>query len=493
MSTEGTTTTAVWTVGCGHDGRLGHGDEVNRSTWKRIARMSNDSVGAPRAIAAGGFHTFVICQRGVLAYGFNEDGQLGLGDRVSRKTPVVVDFFGDGSGVVSISCGSYHTAALMADGSLYVTGKNGNGQLGLGDTDFRHRFTKVTSIDNARVLNVSCGSYHTLACVAPTDGVAVLMACGRGDYGELGYDPDPWDVAAQREQSIKNLVVARAHASSHLAGSSPRGGGDSGGTAAAPMIKFKAPKPAVKRRDPFFRTTLSIVKLPFEIVPESYYSHFASPAEGDGIDTVPALVRAAGDALPHLPDSTTVKAMYNHSAFRGIGSRAWWSFGCYYCDAIEDITSSVPRLLLPPTGAASPVAGVHAVEEAFFCWTETGDIYVRGKGLLTATGDEDGSGWCSDWTMVLLPPCVAQAQHRRIEWMRGSTQVWVKFIVTNDGEGSPDNRSVVFLAAGDNYFGQLATADENCCPRFVEIKTPPGRILDLQPGHRHTALLVEEA
>ena len=42
----------------------------------------------------------------------------------------------------SISCGAYHTMVLMTDGTLYATGNNGNGQLGLNDTTRRTIFTQ---------------------------------------------------------------------------------------------------------------------------------------------------------------------------------------------------------------------------------------------------------------------------------------------------------------------------------------------------------------
>jgi hypothetical protein len=59
--------------------------------------------------------------------------------------------------VAQVSCGGAHTAILKTDGSLWMCGDNGDGQLGDGTTTDKSKPVKVMS----NVKSVSCGSYHT--------------------------------------------------------------------------------------------------------------------------------------------------------------------------------------------------------------------------------------------------------------------------------------------------------------------------------------------
>ena len=94
-------------------------------------------------------HTFILLNDGtVYSTGSNSYGQLGLGNanNINTFTKVNID------NVKSISCGSYHTFILKNDGTVYSTGSNINGQLGLGNTTNRTTFTKV-NIDNVKSTN----------------------------------------------------------------------------------------------------------------------------------------------------------------------------------------------------------------------------------------------------------------------------------------------------------------------------------------------------
>ena len=84
--------------------------------------------------------------------------------------------------VIDVSCGYSHTAILKADGSLWMCGSNGSGQLGNGITS-RYDIAQSTPIkimDNVKA--VSCGHDHT--AILKTDGS--LWMCGNNYYGQLG-------------------------------------------------------------------------------------------------------------------------------------------------------------------------------------------------------------------------------------------------------------------------------------------------------------------
>ncbi|GHT76073.1 hypothetical protein FACS1894124_8090 [Spirochaetia bacterium] len=60
-----------------------------------------------------------------------------------------------GKNIKAIAAGWYHTVALDTGGSVWVTGRNNYGQLGLNDTANRIGFTKVTSLNGKTVTAIA--------------------------------------------------------------------------------------------------------------------------------------------------------------------------------------------------------------------------------------------------------------------------------------------------------------------------------------------------
>ena len=96
------------------------------------------------AVAAGAMHSLVLTESGeVYAWGDNDDGQLGLGDREERLTPTKVEGLPK---VKAIAAGGGYSLALTESGEVYAWGNNAIGQLGLGDREERLTPTKVTDL-----------------------------------------------------------------------------------------------------------------------------------------------------------------------------------------------------------------------------------------------------------------------------------------------------------------------------------------------------------
>jgi len=108
--------------------------------------------------------------------GYNFYGTLGLGDNLQKtsfqRNNDNIDLW------KQLSCGYAHTVAIKKDdGSLWGTGLNANGQLGLGaDLDNKNIFTLI---DPGEWTQVACGGYATLAIKA--DGT--LWATGKDALG----------------------------------------------------------------------------------------------------------------------------------------------------------------------------------------------------------------------------------------------------------------------------------------------------------------------
>ena len=83
----------------------------------------------------------------VFCSGYNKFGELGIGSM--KKTTVFEEIRGISSNISQIASGNFHTMILLTDGRLLGYGYNYFGQLGLGDTKNRSVFEKIT---NARRL-----------------------------------------------------------------------------------------------------------------------------------------------------------------------------------------------------------------------------------------------------------------------------------------------------------------------------------------------------
>jgi uncharacterized repeat protein (TIGR01451 family) len=127
------------------------------------------------AIAGGVGQSLALKSDGsVLAWGFNHDGELGNGDATgaTQLSPVAVSGFGNGSGVIAIAAGHFHSLALKSDGTEWAWGNNIFGQLGNGGA-VGAQATPVTTPVQVSNLNgavtIALGNFadHSLAIVQP--------------------------------------------------------------------------------------------------------------------------------------------------------------------------------------------------------------------------------------------------------------------------------------------------------------------------------------
>lgn len=188
-------TLAAW--GSNDSGQLGDGTTTNRSDPVAVDQTGVLSGKTVVSIAAGESFSLALCSDGtVVSWGFNGYGQLGNGTTVSSSVPVAVNTSGDLSGktVSSISAGGNHSVAVCTDGSMVAWGRNGNGQLGVGNTSNtsvpRPVYTHIT-LAGKSVIHAAAGDIHTLALCS--DGT--MAAWGWNAVGCLGIG-NTADVAA---------------------------------------------------------------------------------------------------------------------------------------------------------------------------------------------------------------------------------------------------------------------------------------------------------
>ncbi|GBG27678.1 RCC1 and BTB domain-containing protein 2 [Hondaea fermentalgiana] len=140
----------------------------------------------------------------VYAWGRGEDGQLGLGDACDQYKPRLIESLSEKK-VSSVVCGSGHTVVLSRDGEVFTWGRGDDGRLGHGDQGWKHEPRLVAAIKTKIVAQVTCGSYHTAAV---TDA-GELYTWGGGMYGKLGHGNENGHSIPRKVESLKDKCVVQ--------------------------------------------------------------------------------------------------------------------------------------------------------------------------------------------------------------------------------------------------------------------------------------------
>ena len=109
----------IYSWGCGHSGRLGHGDEEDVLVPKEIHGIER---GKPIFISAGESHSGCITDRlSVYTWGNGSYGRLGHGFDSNERRPKYIEDF-EGIECTYISCGAFHTLVSTGTGVVYAFG-----------------------------------------------------------------------------------------------------------------------------------------------------------------------------------------------------------------------------------------------------------------------------------------------------------------------------------------------------------------------------------
>ena len=172
IKTDGT----LWTWGYNGDGNLGLGDTTNRSSPVQVGSDTNWS----KVQGSDYSSTIALKTDGTLwAWGYNYYGHLGLGDTTSRSSPTQVGLSTNWSKINSSS--SALTLAIKTDGTLWSWGYNGDGNLGLGDTTNRSSPVQVGTLTTWAEIGSNEGDN---SFAIKTDGT--LWSWGYNGNGTLG-------------------------------------------------------------------------------------------------------------------------------------------------------------------------------------------------------------------------------------------------------------------------------------------------------------------
>lgn len=175
LSNDGT----LYAAGDGGDGQLGSGTFNDNAAFTKV----NFSGGSIKDIVGGNFNAFILTTAGkVFAAGFNDYGQLGMGDDENHVNFTAVRSL-DKYQIAEISCGGNHTLVRTTDGKLLASGSDQYGQLGGKGSKFKFTEIKLpTGVAAADLMQVAAGRESSFILTRS----GVLYAAGKNEEGQLG-------------------------------------------------------------------------------------------------------------------------------------------------------------------------------------------------------------------------------------------------------------------------------------------------------------------
>jgi E3 ubiquitin-protein ligase HERC3 len=153
---------------------------------------------AVRVVGGSGLHLCALLDNGsVKCWGYNTQGQLGLGDMVERGSmpnqmgdslPAVA--LGSGRSAVNVAVGEAHACALLDDGQVKCWGRNESGELGTGQPLYRGDLPNTMG-DALPVVDLGPGRTARSIATGRAFSCALLdnadIKCwGANNYGQLG-------------------------------------------------------------------------------------------------------------------------------------------------------------------------------------------------------------------------------------------------------------------------------------------------------------------
>jgi alpha-tubulin suppressor-like RCC1 family protein len=163
-------------------GQLGDGTICNRNKPRVIISLEHLNI---IAVSCGAYHILALTQDGELfGWGYNRIGQVGNGqNKTNEWSPVEIKHHSNIK-FVMISCGYHHSLALSSNGKVYSWGYNEYGQLGIGQYSNQEIPQHVIQLNNISIVKIVCGRYHSLFLASNGD----IYGCGRNSSAQIGNE-----------------------------------------------------------------------------------------------------------------------------------------------------------------------------------------------------------------------------------------------------------------------------------------------------------------
>ena len=163
-----------------------------------------------KTIVTGNDHVLMINSDGtVSAWGSNTYGQLGNGTNTSSIEPVVVQGLSD---IIEVTAGDGYSLAMDKNGEVYSWGRNSWGMLGNGNTLNANIPNKINALSGLNIVKVSTSGYHCLALANNGD----VYSWGTNGNGQLGLGDREYKLVPTIIQNLPSSIdIAAAGFSSY--------------------------------------------------------------------------------------------------------------------------------------------------------------------------------------------------------------------------------------------------------------------------------------
>ena len=132
------------------------------------------------SISTGLFHTCgIIDNNDLYCWGYNDQGQLGIGttEQTNYPIPQLVD-----SNVIGVSTGNNHACALYESQTIKCWGANSEGQLGTGNMFYQNTPTAINLSPNIPLISIE--SAYNANCAISEDFIPICW--GANQFGQIG-------------------------------------------------------------------------------------------------------------------------------------------------------------------------------------------------------------------------------------------------------------------------------------------------------------------
>lgn len=119
-----------------------------------------------KKIVSGAHHSLALTtDKKVFAWGDAESGKIGrmLNSRAKNVQAMKIESVG-ARDVVDVFCGNHSSFCINSKGSVFAWGLNNHGQLGIGNKMNTCTPTLVKVLEGLGVKNIAGGEHHTIAC-----------------------------------------------------------------------------------------------------------------------------------------------------------------------------------------------------------------------------------------------------------------------------------------------------------------------------------------
>jgi len=201
----------LWATGRNNDGQCGDGTTTDITTFKQITSMGsdNDKCYTQNSYNGGSSgNSFVIKTDGTLwATGYNSRGNLGLGDTTGRNAFTKVGTDTDWIDIANAAGGDATVWALKSNGKINTWGYNNFGAVGDGTTTQRNNPYEPTGDFQTKVTKIAaCGADSPTNFLLTSDGE--VYASGYNSRGARGAGTVTNDASIDKCMGLAEVTIA---------------------------------------------------------------------------------------------------------------------------------------------------------------------------------------------------------------------------------------------------------------------------------------------